>query len=478
MQQIPEFKFEDFGYIMSKQKSELVMGTPTWYALVSRDNRLKKDSLKHLKMAMSGGDSVDEKTRTEINEFLKSHGAKCIMTNGHGMSELGGSGCYQFPGHENGIGVGVPSPYDKYVILDNEGNIVGKVTVKEDVVDIKAKSELGNLEASFNYKKGVLDRKKEEYYTKVKNTVKYSIKDNLDDKVEMKGIVGIDSTFDQMLGYSTICRPVLEYYVDDKTTIDEAGVKSLLDSTGGKININGKHNTTNFKDQKIIALVSKNEDEGQEAALKTYYMPVSGVYYVVGASLPGTITQAKIKESGFAEVTIDETVQDADKIVLPVHAQSLILEVEHKTSDNSPIGIFYANEFNQLGLLLSGLKTKETNGTNTFNDASVGNSVYTSSNGVYKQTMADSLATSTAAFHSLSQSIIENEKLTPSCFYAAESEKPVFLSNVSETRLIEVPLHKSNYNSLKHFSLRFANIKPTTPNAKNSLVLRVIGYRA
>ena len=40
------------------------------------------------------------------------------------MSELSGSGCYQFPDHENGIGVGIPFPYDKYIVLDNDGNIV------------------------------------------------------------------------------------------------------------------------------------------------------------------------------------------------------------------------------------------------------------------------------------------------------------------------------------------------------------------
>lgn len=124
LQQIPEFKFEDFGYIIAKQKSELVMGTPTWYALASKDKRIKKNALKYLKMAMSGGDSVDEKTLSEINEFLKSHGAQCNITNGHGMSELGGSGCYQFPGHENGVGIGIPSPYDKYIVLDKNNNIV------------------------------------------------------------------------------------------------------------------------------------------------------------------------------------------------------------------------------------------------------------------------------------------------------------------------------------------------------------------
>lgn len=124
LQQIPEFKFEDFGYIAYKQKSEILIGTPTWFALASNDVRLKKDSLKNVKMAISGGDSIDEKSKQDINEFLIKHGAKCEITNGHGMSELSGSGCYQFPNHENGIGVGIPFPYDKYIVLDNNGEIV------------------------------------------------------------------------------------------------------------------------------------------------------------------------------------------------------------------------------------------------------------------------------------------------------------------------------------------------------------------
>ncbi len=124
LQQIPEFKFEDFGYIAHKQKSEILIGTPTWFALASNDTRLKKDALKYVKMAISGGDSIDEKSKEKINEFLKNHGAQCGITNGHGMSELSGSGCYQFENHENGVGVGIPFPYDKYIVLDDDGNIV------------------------------------------------------------------------------------------------------------------------------------------------------------------------------------------------------------------------------------------------------------------------------------------------------------------------------------------------------------------
>ncbi len=124
LQQIPEFKFEDFGYIASKQKSEILIGTPTWFSLMLNDKRLKKESLKHVMMAISGGDSIDQKTQNAVNQFLREHGAHCQLTNGHGMSELAGSGCYQFPGHQSGVNAGIPFPYDKYIILDNDRHIV------------------------------------------------------------------------------------------------------------------------------------------------------------------------------------------------------------------------------------------------------------------------------------------------------------------------------------------------------------------
>lgn len=265
------------------------------------------------------------------------------------------------------------------------------------------------------------------------------------------------------------------------TTISDA--QGELNKTNGKLSIDYSYNGTKLSEQKIVVLVSKTAEETEEEGdntFKTYYSPVDGVYYVVGAGLPGVVSSAKIKESNFEEVPIDETIQENEKITIPNHAQSIILEVEHKTSDNSPVGIFYANEFNQLGLLISGLPTKESENDSggSLEDPDLTNSEYTSSNGTYKHTMGTSLASSEpTTFHSLEKSIEENKKLKPSCFYAAENEKTLFLSATSETRLIEVPLHKSNYNSLKHFSLRFANIKPTTPDIKNSLALRVIGYR-
>lgn len=123
LQEIPEFSFKDFGYIAYKNGSEIMIGVPNWFNAATKDPRLDGKSMSQVKMAISGGDSNTAKSKQEDDDFLISHGAQCIETNGHGMSELGGSGSYTFKGHQNGLGVGIPFPYDKYVVVSN-GQIV------------------------------------------------------------------------------------------------------------------------------------------------------------------------------------------------------------------------------------------------------------------------------------------------------------------------------------------------------------------
>ena len=123
LQEIPEFSFRDFGLLVHKHKSQIVIGVPNWFNAASKDHRLDGKDFSQVIMAISGGDSNTIQAKKEDDEFLISHGAKCIETNGHGMSEIGGSGSYTFKGHQHGLGIGIPFPYDKYVIIEN-GKIV------------------------------------------------------------------------------------------------------------------------------------------------------------------------------------------------------------------------------------------------------------------------------------------------------------------------------------------------------------------
>lgn len=122
--EIPEFKFEDFGMLLLKYKPNIVLGVPNWWKLLTKDPRMQNKDLSFLKIAVAGGDSINSKEELEINEFFKKHGAQCVLTKGHGMSELSGCGSFTFDGSNNLGGMGEPFPTDRYVLFDSNGHIM------------------------------------------------------------------------------------------------------------------------------------------------------------------------------------------------------------------------------------------------------------------------------------------------------------------------------------------------------------------
>ena len=130
--EIPELNFNDMGLLVAKYKPFLLIGVPSWFITIARDPRMIEKDLSFLKMVIAGGESVSEKDEKEINTFLKSHNAKCVLTKGHGMSELCGSASYSFTGHNKIGSVGTPFPFDKYIVLGENKQIVplvdGEVT--------------------------------------------------------------------------------------------------------------------------------------------------------------------------------------------------------------------------------------------------------------------------------------------------------------------------------------------------------------
>ncbi len=122
--EIPEFKFENFGMLLLKYKPNIVLGVPNWWKLLTKDPRMQNKDLSFLKIAVAGGDSINSKEEAEINDFFKKHGANCVLTKGHGMSELSGCGSFTFDGSNNLGGMGEPFPTDRYVLLDSNGHII------------------------------------------------------------------------------------------------------------------------------------------------------------------------------------------------------------------------------------------------------------------------------------------------------------------------------------------------------------------
>lgn len=207
------------------------------------------------------------------------------------------------------------------------------------------------------------------------------------------------------------------------------------------------------------------------------------VDYILGLTSPGTLTNAKIKESGYSAVTIDESVDASNRVILPYHAKSVLLEVTHVTTSHNTIGIFYANEFEDLGITLSGMPVAEFDAEGEKLDegfASKGDfspltaSGYSQSGGVYKQLVPQVRVDH--SFHDLSQSIANNQTKTPSIFWSNTNEKAMLVSNKTERQVIEVPVQRSKYSGHRHFSLRLANVRPTTSLHNDYVALRVVGY--
>ena len=231
-------------------------------------------------------------------------------------------------------------------------------------------------------------------------------------------------------------------------------------------------------------------DDPSTTAIKERYVNVYQVIdyqYVGGMFEPKTIPNARISENT-NKVTVNEVITDANKVYIPKHARSVILEMTHLTSVNNIVGVFYSNEFEDLGVVLSGYNTEEyITSPNTFTNELTVNPWYKypnrvqnyeysgyNSSGVLQLPKTKAL---TYKFHNDAIKNNTNASTVPSIYSEAPNEKCLCISPMTETRILEVPFHRSNNSGVRHFSLRLANLRPATKESVNYFCLKVIGYR-
>lgn len=118
--QIPEFAPSNFGKLIKKYKPQTIIGAPSWFLALSKDDTLQDADLSFLTMATYGGDSMDIEDEYRINDFLKKHNSKCILTKGHGMSETCGCASYATGAYNVPASVGAPMPLTTYAVVDPE----------------------------------------------------------------------------------------------------------------------------------------------------------------------------------------------------------------------------------------------------------------------------------------------------------------------------------------------------------------------
>lgn len=120
--EIPLFKPEDFGKYLIKYKPNIVLGnTPAWMSLLN-DPVVQNADLSFLVAAISGGTPTNPSDEENLNNFLLAHDSKCILTKGHGLSELCGCGSYSIDGYNNIGEMGVQMPLTSYLIRDINSN--------------------------------------------------------------------------------------------------------------------------------------------------------------------------------------------------------------------------------------------------------------------------------------------------------------------------------------------------------------------
>lgn len=310
----------------------------------------------------------------------------------------------------------------------------------------------------------------------------YSLSNTImvDDEEELKNIILIkNNTNAKEVTVDAAKLKNLGYKITNTTKISDI-------STDSSTELISSYDYCVLKYQEILI-----DETGAEPEI--FYEPyniLKNIPFVIGYNEPEKLSGAAIyNNNNVSSVTLDETLSEDEKIYIPTTARSIILELTHITTENNTIGVFYSNRFEELGLILSGLPTQEYNDPAHFSvdiiiNPSYGqafsDAAYSNTNNTYKLKLGKSISTNSSApkFHNWSQDVNANKSCVPSIYIPAPNERVLVNTSNTETRVIEVPLHKIPGSTTRHFSLRLANIRPSNAEILNQVVLRVLGYRA
>lgn len=141
LQQVPLFTPNEFGTFLEKYKSNIILANPACWLNLINDSRYKDIDLSFLVFASSGGGPLTESQEASINEFLRNHGSKVLLTKGYGLSELGGCCITTVNGYNELGSVGTRQPLVDVKLIDNDGRILddfesgtGEVYVNSDTM--------------------------------------------------------------------------------------------------------------------------------------------------------------------------------------------------------------------------------------------------------------------------------------------------------------------------------------------------------
>ena len=108
---------ENFNSIIKKYKPNFIVGVPTLFEALLKNNRLKKKDLSSVRCVISGGDTLSKPLKDKVDTFLKEHGSNATVREGYGLTECVGASCLTPHNKYKEESIGIPLPDVTYKIV-------------------------------------------------------------------------------------------------------------------------------------------------------------------------------------------------------------------------------------------------------------------------------------------------------------------------------------------------------------------------
>lgn len=118
MIEIPIFSQENIIDILLKTKANCLFGTPSFWLRLLGDDKYNNADLSFLEEAVYGGGTLTITQFANINRFLISHNAKCLLRTGYGMSEFNGTCILEDPFMSTPGSCGIDLPGGSGIIIN------------------------------------------------------------------------------------------------------------------------------------------------------------------------------------------------------------------------------------------------------------------------------------------------------------------------------------------------------------------------
>ena len=123
---VPKFNSREFDKLIKKTKPNLIMGVPTLYEALVNCKSEKNLNLSQIKYIISGGDCLQTKLNTKLNNYLKEHGCLEEISQGYGMTEALAATALAYDNVNKKGSIGIPFPGNYFKIIDpNTGKELG-----------------------------------------------------------------------------------------------------------------------------------------------------------------------------------------------------------------------------------------------------------------------------------------------------------------------------------------------------------------